>query len=66
MTIPKNEILWVQYLGADFTATHIITSDKHRDTYKLYKIEGGDLVYTKHKASDPRELERWVYENVGK
>lgn len=58
---PKNEILWVQYLGSGFTVTHIITSDKHRDTYKLYKVEGDNLIYTKHKASDPRDLERWVY-----
>ena len=58
---PKNEILWVQIFDLQDKLTHIITSDKHRDTYKLYKIEGDNLIYTKHKASDPRDLERWVY-----
>ena len=58
---PKNEILWVQIFDLQDKLTHVITSDLHRDTYKLYKVEGDNLIYTKHKASDPRDLERWVY-----
>ena len=58
---PKNEILWVQIFNLQDKLTHIITSDKHREIYKLYKVEGDNLIYTKHKASDPRDLERWVY-----
>lgn len=61
MKLPTNEILWTQYLNNKDKVIHIITSDKHRDTYKLYKVEGDNLIYTKHKASDPRDLERWVY-----
>ena len=58
---PKNEILWVQIFDLQDKLTHVITSDKHRDTYKLYKVEGDNLIYTKYKASDPRDLERWIY-----
>lgn len=60
MKIPTNEILWTQYLNDKDEVTHIVTSDKHRDTYKLYEVKADKLEYTKHKSSDPRDLERWV------
>lgn len=60
ITIPKGETLWVMYLNADNKRTYAITSDKYRNTYKLYKVENDNLIYTKRKSADPRDLERWV------
>ena len=57
---PKNETLWVQFLNNSDVVTHVITSDKLRMTYKLYEVKGDKLEFTKHKSSDPRDLERWV------
>ena len=62
MTTPKNETLWVQYIAPDGTVTHIITSDKHRDTYKLYKIVDNKPVYTKHKSDNPLDLDKYIKE----
>ncbi len=62
MTSPKNETLWVQYIAPDGTVTHIITSDKHRDTYKLYKIVDNKPVYTKHKSDNPLDLDKYIKE----
>lgn len=59
MTIPKNETLWVRYLDLSGAVTHIITSDKHRDTYKLYKIVDNKPVYTKHKSDNPLDLDKF-------
>lgn len=61
MKISTNEILWTQYLNDKDEVTHIVTSDKHRDTYKLYKIEGDNPVFTKHKSNDPRDLEQYIW-----
>lgn len=61
MKIPTNEILWTQYLNDKDEVTHIVTSDKHRDTYKLYKIESDKPVFTKHKSSDPHDLEQYIW-----
>ena len=58
--IPKNEILWLQLLNNSNEVTYVITSDLHRTTYKLYKVKADKLEFTKHKSSDPRDLERWV------
>ena len=60
MVIPKNETLWVKYLNDSNMVTHVITSDKLRATYKLYAVKADKLEFTKHKSSDPRDLERWV------
>ncbi len=59
--IPNKELLWAQYLDTNGNPTHAITSDAHRDTYKLYKIEGNNLFYTKHKSSNPTDLEKWIW-----
>lgn len=61
MKIPTNEILWTQYLNDKNEVTHIVTSDKHRDTYKLYKIDENKPVFTKHKSNDPRDLEQYIW-----
>lgn len=58
--IPKNEILWLQLLNNSNEVTHVITSDLHRTTYKLYEVKADKLEFTKHKSSDPRDLERLV------
>lgn len=58
---PKNETLWVQILDSKDNVTHIITSDKYRDTYKLYAIKEDKPIYTKHKSSDPRDLDKWIW-----
>ena len=63
MDIPKNEILCVWFNDKDDNPRNVITSTKNRETYKLYKVVDNDLVYTKHKAKDPRDLERWVFNN---
>ena len=60
MTIPKNETLWLQLLNDSNEVTHVITSDLHRTTYKLYEVKGDKLEFTKHKSADPRDLERWI------
>ena len=59
-TIPKNETLWLQVLDKDNNVSHIVTSDKNRTVYKLYQLDNNKLIYTKHKSSDPRDLERWA------
>jgi hypothetical protein len=57
--IPNKEILWLQWLDENDNTTYIITSDTHRDSYKLYQVNGDNIIYTKHKSDDPRELEKW-------
>ena len=57
---PKNEILWVQIFDLQDKLTHIITSDLHRETYKLYQVNGDNLTYTKHKATNPLDLEKYI------
>ena len=61
--IPKNETLWVQILDENNNLTHIITSDQHRDYYKLYEIGDNKLTYTKHKSSDPTDLYKYVWDD---
>lgn len=48
----------------DNKVTHLITSKAIRDTYYLYEVSNDDkLIKTKHKASEPTELEKWIYKN---
>ena len=60
--IPKNEILWVQYL-VDGEPKYAITSDKLRSVYYLCELVDGKLVKTKHKNKDPTQLEKYM--NMG-
>ena len=59
--IPKNETLWLQAFDKDNNLTHVITSDQHRAAYKLYEVDGDKLTYTKHKSSNPRDLDKWIW-----
>ena len=58
-TIPKTEIVWVQYL-IDNSVRYCITSTKLRDIYYLYKSQKGKLVKTKYQNADPTKLERYM------
>ena len=60
---PKNETLWEQLINSNDEVTYIITSDLFRSTYKLYIVEDGKPVYTKHKANNPRDLDKWIEVN---
>ena len=58
--VPKNEILWVQYLHKG-KVIYVTTSTMMRDTYFLYKVEDdGKLVKTRHKSSNPQDLEKFI------
>lgn len=61
MTVPKNEAICLQALNVEGEVTHIITTDKHKDTYKLYEVSGDKLVYTKRKSDSPLELEKYIW-----
>lgn len=60
MTLHKNEIIWVQYVN-NGEITHAITSDRSCETYYLYEVKAGKWIKTKKKASDPTELEKYIY-----
>ena len=57
---PKNETIWVRYVN-NGVVTHAITSTSLRDTYYLYEVDGDKLIKTKKKASNPTELEKYIY-----
>ena len=57
--VPKNETVWLSICN-DGNITHLITSDKLRQSYKLYKVSDGKAVYTKHKSSNPLDLEKFI------
>lgn len=57
---PKNEILWVQIFDSQDKLTHVITSDLHREVYKLYQVNGDSLTYTKYKTTNPLDLEKYI------
>lgn len=61
--IPKNETLWLQAFDKDNSLTHIITSDQHRDYYKLYEVTKDKLIYTKHKSNNPTDLYKYVWDD---
>ena len=61
MIAPKNETICLQAKNQKGAVTHIITTDKHKDTYKLYEVSGDKLVYTKRKSNDPLELEKYIW-----
>ena len=57
--IPKTEIIWVQKCKDD-KVQYIITSDKLRIKYKLYKIVDNKATYTKHSCENPIKLEQYM------
>jgi len=56
--ISKSEIIWVKYL-IDDEFKYIITSDKSRNIYYLYKYNTKENKYekTSHQSNDPTKLE---------
>lgn len=56
--IVKSEILWVQYIINNFPL-YIMTSDRNRTIYYLYKYSEKDNKYikTNHQSQDPIKLE---------
>ena len=59
----KGETLCLTYTAENASnPTHYITVNPLRDTYFLYEVTGGKLVKTKHKASSPTELYRYMEE----
>lgn len=59
----KGETLCLTYTAENASnPTHYITVNPLRDTYFLYEVTGGKLVKTKHKASTPTELYKYMEE----
>lgn len=53
--VPSNETIWVQY-RFDGNITHLITSNRQRDTYYIYEVRGTSLNKL-GKGRDPQVLE---------
>ena len=62
-TPPKNETIWVQYI-INGEVAYAITSTSLRDVYHLCTISNNKCVKTKHKAKNPVDLEKYIYENT--
>lgn len=59
--LSKTEIIWLQVLKPDTDEVlYIVTSDKLRSNYKLYEVNKGKAVFTKHKAKDPTMLDKFM------
>ena len=59
----KGETLCLTYTAENASnPTHYITVNPLRDTYFLYEVTGGKPVKTKHKASSPTELYKYMEE----
>jgi len=41
--------------------THIITSNKQRSLYYLYKVKGNKATKTDKKAKCPLDLDKWIW-----
>ena len=66
--VPRGEMICLRYLNQEDDVTFVVTaskvSGKFQDeyVYKLYKVQDDKLVYTKHKASSPLDLEKYTRE----
>ena len=59
--VPSTETVWLQVLKQDTDIVlYVVTSDKLRQWYKLYSVADNKATYTKHKAQDPRELDKYI------
>lgn len=59
--VPSTETVWLQVLKQDTDIVlYVVTSDKLRQWYKLYSVVDNKAIYTKHKARDPRELDKYI------
>lgn len=54
--IGKDEIIWEQIYGTDERLHYLITSDKRRDVYFLYRVDKDNTVSKVGKAKTPPEL----------
>lgn len=57
--IPKSETIWVR-LDVNGVIKYAITSDPARTKYKLYTVDGDVATYTKHSATSPLDLEKYI------
>ena len=57
--VSVGETIWVQYVN-NGVVTHIITSNKMRNCYYLYKVVNGKAIKTKYKAENPTQLEKYI------
>lgn len=55
---PKNEIPWVSYIGSDGQTVCVLTSNKTREYYYLYKVLPDGSLEKLGKAKTPPELEK--------
>ena len=53
------ELKWTTYYN-ECEKQFITTSNKERSIYKLYIIQNGKPVFTRHTASNPLELEKYI------
>ena len=61
MKFSKGETVCLTYTAEKSSSpTHYITVNPLRDTYFLYEVTGGKPVKTKHKASNPTELYKYM------
>ena len=56
--IPKSETVWVRYKDGEIK--YAITQDASRTKYKLYTVDGNTATYTKHGATSPLDLEKYI------
>ena len=59
LIIPKDEMLWVQYME-NAAIKYIITSNIYRTEYYLYKVADNKPKKTKYQSDNPLDLERYV------
>ena len=53
MTLPKGQVLWVSYCDSGGKKKWLITSDKLRTTYILWKVMPNGELVKKKSASSP-------------
>lgn len=61
LKVQKNERVWVQYFNMNNEILGIVTSNKNREMYFLYKVVDGRLTKSRYKNRDPTELEKYIY-----
>lgn len=57
--LKKDEIVWMTYTTEN-NDKYLITSDKIRTVYKLYKVVNEKAVYTNKKSSLPIDLDEYM------
>lgn len=57
--ISKSEQICVRHCSEDGSLKYIITTDRYGN-YKLYRYKDGQVVYSKHKADNPIDLNEYI------